>query len=106
MQVNQWALKIAQAIKDRDGIEVVRMLDPKIVIKNKDKVSYSNSLVDFEAARQYLQTKNLCVDPNGQESFSNWCIGFLIHSHLLSSKSSWENQGLENEISSNFTKCF
>lgn len=106
MQVSQWALNIVQAFKDQDSLEVVRMLDPKIVIKNKDKVNHANSLADFSQARHFLQTKSICPDVMGQETFYNWCISFLTHSHLLSQKSSWENQGLDNEIFSAFTKCF
>jgi hypothetical protein len=62
MQVEKWALNIVQGIKDRDSREIVEMLDPKIVIKNKDKVSEANSAQDFAPARHLLATKKICVD--------------------------------------------
>lgn len=45
-------------------------------------------------------------DPVDHDHFTNWCISFLIHSQLLSQKTSWEHSGAENEIFSAFKKSF
>lgn len=39
---------------DRKGSEVVKLFDVKITIKNKDKVSYTNSQPDFAQAKKML----------------------------------------------------
>lgn len=106
MQAGQWAATIVQSLFDHKGAEVVKLLDPKITIKNKDKISFTNSQQDFMQAKKMLQQFGFTNDPEQHEHFTNWCIGFLIHSQLLSQKTTWDNQGVENEIFGAFTKSF
>ena len=39
---------------EKQGKDVVKMLDPKISIKNKDKVSLANNIQDFTQAKKML----------------------------------------------------
>ena len=65
---------------EKKGQEVVKLLDPKIIIKNKDKISYTNNIQDFAQAKKMIQQTGMSSDPNEHDYFVNWCIGFLIHS--------------------------
>jgi|LakMenEpi03Aug12_release.lakeMendotaPanAssembly.Ray.scaffolds.fasta_scaffold5053597_1 hypothetical protein len=54
MHTGQWAQSIVQAMIEKQGNDVVKMLDPKISIKNKDKFSLANNIQDFTQAKKMI----------------------------------------------------
>lgn len=41
--VGQWVLALAQAVEARSGPKVVNLLNPKVQVKNKDKIDYEQN---------------------------------------------------------------
>ena len=106
MQTGEWALLIVQAIFEKEGKNVIKLLDPNISIKNKERISLGNNIQDFVQAKKMIQQTGISQDPVEHDNFMNWCIFFLIHSELQTLKTSQKNPGAENEIFNSFKKSF
>jgi len=58
-----------------NGDQVVKLLDPKISIKNKDKINCTTSpQQDFQQAKKALAMSGMAQDSAEQDNFIIWLV--------------------------------